>query len=737
MSSEPSNTPTPERYDSELSYLQDEIRWVEIRCRRIATDLKLARGRDEFSRKPQWGFDQEEPPSVLEDRSESLKQREDELRAHIDACRALHEQDGEPLALDKLCALYELDAFERNVLLLASAPVFSRKFDEIYGTINMDGYGAACLNVEVTYNFNEFPFAERIRRRKSYSRKGKLLANDLISMDIGMRYSAPEDLLMATLHVTARTFGYMIGDDQLMDEFLEFSSVEIPMANFEKVVLNPSDKRRILSVVERHERYLECRKEWGFDDIIRYGRGILMLFYGKPGTGKTMTAHAIAQHMGKRVLNVDIPTFLEHHDAERFLPGLFREARLQNAILFFDECEVLFGDRRAGNVLMTMLLTEIERFEGVAILATNLPEDLDPALERRILVKIQFPEPDRQARHEIWRKHLPKTAPIEDAVDLEILADRFEMTGGYIKNAVLAAVAAAVHDEGEAPVISQAHLEQAARDQLRKPTNEDAVMTVPEVRLKDVILPEEIQELVHELILAARSRRTVLERWGIGTHLTYGKGVSALFHGVPGTGKTLCAEAIAGELNRPLLLATIPGLVSKWVGQTEKNLENLFRDAKAASAVLFLDEADSLLMERGGAQGTRHDDSMVNTLLTLIERFDGIVLLATNMPERLDGALGRRLTYRIGFPFPAPELRAKIWRRLLPETVPIEGELDLEELAKNFPLAGGYIKNAVFKAAFRAASANRGLSQQDLERAASEELATLESNRQPIGFGGD
>mgnify|MGYP001071277556 CR=1 FL=1 len=737
MSSEPSNTPTPDRYDSELSYLQDEIRWVEIRCRRIATDLKLARGRDEFSRKPQWGFDQEEPPSVLEDRSESLKQREDELREHIDACRMLHQEAGEPLALDKLCDLYELDAFERNVLLLASAPVFSRKFDEIYGTINMDGYGAACLNVEVTYNFNELPFAERIRRRKSYSRKGKLLANDLISMDIGMRYSAPEDLLMATLHVTARTFGYMIGDDQLMDEFLEFSSVEIPMASFEKVVLDPGDKRRILSVVERHERYLECRKEWGFDDIIRYGRGILMLFYGKPGTGKTMTAHAIAQHMGKRVLNVDIPTFLEHHDAERFLPGLFREARLQNAVLFFDECEVLFGDRRAGNVLMTMLLTEIERFEGVAILATNLPEDLDPALERRILVKIQFPEPDRQARHEIWRKHLPETAPVEASVDLELLADRFEMTGGYIKNAVLAAVASAVHDEGESPVISQDHLEQAARDQLRKPTNEDAVMTVPEVRLADVILPTEIEELVQELILAARSRRTVLERWGIGTHLTYGKGVSALFYGVPGTGKTLCAEAIAGELNRPLLLATIPGLVSKWVGQTEKNLENLFRDARAASAVLFLDEADSLLMERGGPQGTRHDDSMVNTLLTLIERFDGIVLLATNMPEKLDGALGRRLTYRIGFPFPAPESRAKIWRRLLPETVPLEGTLDLEELAKNFPLAGGHIKNAVFKAAFRAASANRGLSQQDLERAASEELATLESNRQPIGFGGD
>ena len=219
----------------------------------------------------------------------------------------------------------------------------------------------------------------------------------------------------------------------------------------------PADKQRILSVVEQHDRYLQCREAWGFDEIIQYGRGILMLFYGKPGTGKTMTAHAIARHMNKRVLNVDIPTFMEHHDAERFLPGLFREARLQDAILFFDECEVLFGDRRAGNVLMTLLLTEIERFEGVAVLATNMPEDLDAALDRRILVKIRFPEPDRQARREIWRKHLPDKAPLAPDVDLDQLADRFEMTGGYIKNAVLAAVAAAVHAQQEQPAsITQA-----------------------------------------------------------------------------------------------------------------------------------------------------------------------------------------------------------------------------------------------------------------------------------------
>ena len=299
----------PALYDSNLSYLQDEIEWVETRARRIALDVKIARGQDEYVTRPQWEVDQEDPLDVMQARRAELVDREESLRALIDASRALHvEQEGAmTLALDDICQMYGLSEFERRIMLLASAPVFSRRFDEIFSSLNMDGYGAACLNVEVIYNFAELPFAERIRRRTIFSKTSPLFANDLVSMDLTMRYSAPQDLLMASLHISTRTFGFLVGDDGLMDEFLEFSSVEIPRASFDKVVLDERDKQRILSVVERHDLYLESRREWGFDDVIQYGRGILMLFYGKPGTGKTMTAHAIANHMQKRVLNVDIP----------------------------------------------------------------------------------------------------------------------------------------------------------------------------------------------------------------------------------------------------------------------------------------------------------------------------------------------------------------------------------------------------------------------------------------------
>lgn len=717
-------------YPDDLTFLQDELRWIRQRAERIACGHKLHKAEVRGSSARSRHDDDEEvrDPKVLLKQHLRLHDLEKQTRDRID----FRLEVSPDLALQKICKTYELDDFERTALLLALAPAFSRDFEDVFDMVHLSRRHGSSLDVETAFDFMELSYVDRIHRRSTFAPSSRLCQNDLLHVEFHGRVTGPEDLLSACITMGQQNFQFLIGMDGLVDEFMAFSCLEDPHATLDQVVLPAADKQRILSVVDRHDDYLKCRKDWGFDEVIRYGKGVLMLFYGKPGTGKTMTAHGIAKHLGRRVLNVDIPAFIKHNDADRFLPGLFREARLQNALLFFDECETLFASRRSGNALMTLLLTEIERFEGVAILATNMPELLDEALDRRILVKIRFDDPDRLARAEIWQKHLPPQAPLAEDVDMQLLADRFEITGGYIKNAVLMAVADAVHTQHEGqPQISMAALERAAKDQLKRIGDDRHDLILPKVRLQDVILPEHLRNQVDELIDAARHRRTVLELWGIGAHLSAGKGVAALLAGAPGTGKTLCAEAIAAELNRPLLLAQVPALLSKWIGGTEQNLAALFRDARTEGAVLFLDEADALLMDREHLQH-KHDMSTVNVLLQLIERHEGVVLLASNRASQLDKALARRLGWHLTFPEPDARLRAQIWQSLLPDTVPVKGKLDFERLGRKFSMVGGHIKNAVFKAAFRAARQEQAVTQALLEEAATEELLAVNGE---IGHG--
>ncbi len=715
----------PTLFESDLAHMEAELGWVEARCRRIALEEKQrsTSGR----RRHRWNDDDDLPPNVLRARIKSLRAKENKLRKDLDARLDAHLAAHQPVALDRLCGAYGLDPFERNTLLLAVAPCFSSRFSDLFDEVLAEsGYGSGCC-VELAFAFSGLGFADRVLHRDRFAPTAPLLSNDLIRVDLRDRYRCPEDLLTATLAANARTFAHLVGRAGLDDAFLEFSSLQEPLARFDQVVLPDDDRQRILAAVAHHDRVLEVRKSWGLDDLIRYGKGQLLLFHGEPGTGKTMTAHAIAHAQGKRVLLVDLPTFVGHHDAGQFLPGLFREARLQNALLFFDECELLFEDRRKGNALMTLLLTEVERFEGIAVLATNLPGSLDPALERRILTRVAFERPDVQAREAIWREHIPVDAPIVGALDLAELASRYELTGGLIKNAVLAATATAVRDEPDSPALSQALLDTAAREQLVRVSNAAGKQLRPKARLSDLVLPEAALSQVHEIVAAARSWRLVIDRWGVGSHLTSGKGLAALFHGPPGTGKTLCAEAIAGELGRPLITASLPSLLSKWLGGTEQNLQALFDRATSTNAVLLLDEVDSVATERGHSQ--RHDDRVVNTLLQLLDRHAGLVLLATNLPGQLDGALGRRLIWTLAFAAPDAVARERIWAGLLPED--LVDTIDLRRLARH-ELTGGLIRNAVFKSAFRAASHDRALDTELLDAAAAEQVPLC--TRRTAGF---
>jgi SpoVK/Ycf46/Vps4 family AAA+-type ATPase len=211
----------------------------------------------------------------------------------------------------------------------------------------------------------------------------------------------------------------------------------------------------------------------------------------------------------------------------------------------------------------------------------------------------------------------------------------------------------------------------------------------------------------------------VFEEWGFERKLARGKGLNVLFAGPPGTGKTMAAEVLATDLGLELYKIDLASVVSKYIGETEKNLERIFHEGQSSNAILFFDEADSLFGKRSEVKDShdRYANLEISYLLQRMEEYDGIVILATNLRKNMDDAFVRRMHGAIEFPMPEELDRLEIWRRTFPPEAPVAGDLDLEFLARKFKLSGGNIKNIVLEAAFFAAEAGSSISMGHLVRA--------------------
>jgi SpoVK/Ycf46/Vps4 family AAA+-type ATPase len=224
-----------------------------------------------------------------------------------------------------------------------------------------------------------------------------------------------------------------------------------------------------------------------------------------------------------------------------------------------------------------------------------------------------------------------------------------------------------------------------------------------------------------------RHRRTVLETWGFDRHLAMGKGVNALFAGTSGTGKTMAAEIIAADLGLELYKVDLSTMVSKYIGETEKNLDGIFRAAREANAILFFDEADAIFGKRSEVKDAhdRYANIEVGYLLQKMEEYDGVVILATNLRKNMDDAFIRRLHMSIDFPFPEEPDRLRIWRKVFPPDAPLAGDVDLGFCARQFKIAGGSIRNVALLAAFLAAEDDAEIGMVHVARAAKREYQKL------------
>jgi SpoVK/Ycf46/Vps4 family AAA+-type ATPase len=654
------------------------------------------------------------------DAGEQLQHRVDELRRRIAARAAVSDAS---FGLEQLRKRFSLDDEDVDILLHAAGASLDAQLGKLHTKLSGVAH-RPWLDVGVAISVHHDSVSDRLRARARFQAGAPLLLHRLLTLDRG-RPDARDNLLACELKLPPRVARMVLGTDPSGGASALSRLVE-PDVDLDQVVLADDLRAEIDQLVVAQPKLASRLKEWGYDALIPQGRAVTLLLCGPPGTGKTTLATAIARSLRKRLLTVDGARLAEAgRNLESELEDLFLEAKLQDAVVLFDECEQVFAKGITGNARIGTLLRGIDRFDGLVVLATNTPDRLDPALDRRVLVRQQLDVPPPALREKIWRMLLPKTVPLHDDVDLAQLAKRYDVSGGYIKSAVLFAVSKAIA-RGGAPQLTMADLDAASQAQLRGDLSYYAERARPStLTLESLILPPDEKGQIEEIIAAGRNRGTVLFQWGFNEKLSSGKGLVVLLSGDPGTGKTLAAEIIGAELGMKLHRINPAKVVSKYVGETEKNLNEILSQAKSTHSILFFDEADALFstrVEKVQSANDRFVNMETNFLLQQLERYEGIVILATNLETTIDQAFKRRIAYHVVIPFPKPPDRERIWRTIMPDRVP-KVDIDYARLGRTFELSGGHIKNAVLRAAYSAAQNKKALDYQILAEAAEKECA--------------
>jgi SpoVK/Ycf46/Vps4 family AAA+-type ATPase len=346
----------------------------------------------------------------------------------------------------------------------------------------------------------------------------------------------------------------------------------------------------------------------------------------------------------------------------------------------------------------------LRELDGVVLLTA---EEREPLLEQlapgTLRVDVPFPTPSQRA---LLLQTALGGAALAGDVDLEAVARRFALPPARIQ-----AAARSLQHASDESAISPSLLTEACGRQLRHDLKSVAVRMTNNHCWDDLVVAPDVEETLREMIAYVRHAARVYDDWGFGARHSLSQGISALFAGPPGTGKTMCASVIARELDMELFRVDLATVVSKWVGETEKNLARIFDEAQRSSAIILFDEADSLFGKRTevSSANDRYANLEVNFLLQRMEQFSGISVLTSNHEDAIDSAFRRRLTFRVRFEKPTVAERARLWSRMFPEGARLDGDIDPDLLAHLYDISGGTIRNAAVRAAFLAAAEERAI----------------------------
>jgi AAA+ superfamily predicted ATPase len=425
---------------------------------------------------------------------------------------------------------------------------------------------------------------------------------------------------------------------------------------------------------------------------------------GVRGVGKRTLLAALAASRGERVAVIDYRDTVGRPRAE-LAALLWREALLLEAWIVIANVAEATGDPQRTSILLYEALVAA----GVPAVFTSIGAPTLGDFDNPPTA-LEIPMPDGKTRVALWMRELA------DVPYLEEVAARYRLPPGRVVR-----VSAAARELGrrEARAVMPIDVTRSVSAEVAQKVTVLGTKIDDAQGWDDVVLPEQTLDSVKEIIARARNRHRVLHDWGFERKLAKGLGLSALFSGPPGTGKTMIAGIIARELALELYQIDLSRVVSKYVGETEKNLAEVFEAADWGNVLLLFDEADALFSKRTDVKSSndRFSNMEINYLLQRLERFEGVSILTTNLEGSIDQAFKRRLSFRVQFPMPDAVERETLWRRMVPKEAVLEAPLDFATLATKYEFTGGNIRNAMLRAAFLAASEDRGITTEHVHRA--------------------
>jgi hypothetical protein len=594
---------------------------------------------------------------------------------------------GADVRLWRVARAFDLDLLDVCFLVVAAAPDLDRRFERLYGYLNDDvsrRRASTGLILELCGVSSTDPGA-----RSRLDASGRLASGGLVVLE-----GADRPVLTRQVKVPDRVIAFLLGDDRPAGELLDAEMSWV-------------------------------RVDWASSHFTRSiaASGATVYVHTAPGSGAVSWAGSALAEMGVPVVVIDLAILAGAEDQPALARCARREALLGSAVLVaanFDRLAETGADRaRAwtdgpGTVVLTGSATWDNKWSQEPPVLLDAPA-LGAALRLRV-----------------WKELGEPDVIVTDA-DWETLAS-YRITPEQIAGTLTAARRrAAAHDRA----VGADDLYISARAQNGNALERYARRIEPTATFVDLVVPDDLLRQLHGIVSRVRHSETVLDRWAMASTSNRGRGVTSLFAGDSGTGKTMSAEVVAGALGLTLYAIDLSSIADKYVGETEKKLEQVFHEAEQVNALLLFDEADALFGKRSETRAAqdRYANLEVSYLLQRMERFDGVAVLTTNLRANIDEAFLRRLDVIVDFQLPEPSDRRRIWQIHLPDSLPRTDDVDLDFLASAFPLSGGNIRNIALDAAFAAAEFDTPVSMADLIRATAGEYRKLGRMCVPGEFG--